>query len=153
MLTDLLTYSISLKYYISGDLRGTIILMKFWQMISVFQVSFQAQSMRQKCANPEGYQLFVGMTHDLDFGLFVRNHWFLRNGVSKFNTIRSSEVYENLERFDFLLSFIVLFFHCWGFYVYNVHTKEGYNKNFLAWIFVSDSGFPWVSSLKKEQQK
>ena len=94
MLTDLLTYSISLKYYISGDLRGTIILMKFWQMISVFQVSFQTRSMRQKCANPEGYQLFVGMTHDLDFGLFAKTiNCFLENGVSKFNTIRKSEVY------------------------------------------------------------
>ena len=114
-------------------------------------MSFQAQSMKQKCTNPEGYQLFVGMTHDLDFGLLVRNHWFLRNGVSKFNTIRSSEVYENLERFDFLLSFIVVVFSLLR--ILCVHTKEGYNKNFLAWIFVSDIGFPWVSSLKKEQQK
>ena len=94
MLTDLLTYSISLEYYISGDLRGTIILMKFWQMTSVCQVSFQAQSMRQKCANPEGYQLFVGMTRDLDFGLFAKTiNCFLENGVSKFNTIRNPEVY------------------------------------------------------------
>ena len=144
-------FTASLKYHISGDLRGTIILMKFWQMISVFQVSFQAQSMRQKCANPEGYQLFVGMTHDLDFGLFVRNHWFLRNGVSKFNTIRSSEVYENLERFDFLLSFIVLFFHCWGFYVYI--QKKGTIRIFwpgFLWVTV---GFHELALWKKNNKK
>ena len=126
--------------YISGDLRGTIILMKFWQMISVFQVSFQAQSMRQKCANPEGYQLFVGMTHDLDFGLFVRNHWFLRNGVSKFNTIRSSEVYETLERFDFFfIVFYWFFFHCWGFYVYI--QKKGTIRIFWPGFFLLTVGF------------
>ena len=107
--------------------------------------------MWQKCANPEGYQLFVGMTHDLDFGLFVRNHWFLRNGVSKFNTIWSSEVYENLERFDFFIVFYLGFFSLLR--ILCVHTKEGYNKNFLAWIFLADSGFRWVSSLEIEQQK
>merc|ERR1712051_1058242 len=102
-------------YHISGDLRGTIILMKFWQMISVFQVSFQAQSMRQKCANPEGYQLFVGMTHGLDFGLFAKSiNCFLENGVSKFNTIRNPEVYWKsifLQKGLIFYSFL-LFFHC-----------------------------------------
>ena len=87
--------------------------MKFWQMISVFQVSFQAQSMRQKCANPEGYQLFVGMTHDLDFGLFAKSiNCFLENGVSKFNTIRNPEVYWKsifLEKVWFFIRFYCFF--------------------------------------------
>lgn len=99
--------------------------------------------MRQKCANPEGYQLFVGMTHDLDFGLFAKSiNCFLENGVSKFNTIRNPEVYwksiffrKGLIFYSFFIVFSLLRILC-------VHTKEGYNKNFLAWIFVSDSGFP-----------
>ena len=113
-------------------------------------MSFQAQSMRQKCTNPEGYQLFVGMTHDLDFGLFVRNHWFLRNGVSKFNTIRSSEVYENLERFDFLL---FCFFTAEDIMCTMYIQKKGTIRIFWPGFLWVTLGFHELALWKKEQQK